>query len=234
MSAGETVSITIHKKWLYAVAGAALGFGAGYGTALVADPGSVELQAATAEGGGLIEASRVDVDIAGQPTLGAPDAPITMVEFADFQCPYCGRFHRETKGALLEEYGDRLRYVVLHFPLRSIHPQAQKAAEAAECARDQDAFFEYADILYRHQRELAPTQLLAYAGDAGLDPERFAACLESGEKADVVDGDIQEGLRHGVRSTPTFFVNGRRILGAQPLPSFRAAIDAALGERRAD
>ena len=231
---GDTVTITVPKRWLYAAAGLAIGFAAGWGVAVGWAPGAEPVAADTVVGdGGAVAGDRVEIDVAGRPTLGSPDAPVTMVEFTDYQCPYCGRYSRETKGVLLEEYGDRLRYVVLNFPLRNIHPEAQKAAEAAECARDQDAFLEYARLLYGNQSALGPAQLEAYASDLGLNTTRFEECLRSGVKADRVAADVREGRRHGVRSTPTFFINGRRLLGAQPLETFRAAVDAALAAAEA-
>ena len=238
---GETVTITVPKRWLYALAGLAIGFAAGWGVAGAAGaagaadgPGGAAAAGVVPAGVGQPAPERVEVDVADRPILGSADAPVTMVEFTDYQCPYCGRYSRETKDALLEEYGDRLRYVVLNFPLRNIHPEAQKAAEAAECARDQDAFFEYAAVLYRNQQALEPERLEGYARELELDATRFEECLRSDAKADRVAADVQEGRRHGVRSTPTFFINGRRLLGAQPLETFRAAIDVALAEAGAD
>lgn len=231
----DTVTFRIRRTWVYAIVGAAVGFVAGFGVAQRTrgtEPAAAGAGSATAQLTGRTppSAAVADVSVEGRPFLGSRDAPVTLVEFTDYQCPYCARHHRETKSALLRRYEGRLRYVVRNFPLPSIHPLAQKAAEAAECARDQGAFFEYIDVLYTRSPELAPEQLERYAADLDLDAGRFAACLDSGDKAAVVRRDVEDGMRYGVQSTPTFFVNGQRVIGAQPLATFEAVIDGALRE----
>jgi protein-disulfide isomerase len=172
----------------------------------------------------------MQVGTEGRPFFGPLDAPVTIVEFTDYQCSFCARHNRETKGQLLRQYEGKLRYVVRNFPLHSIHPLAQKAAEAAECAFDQGRFWEYSNLLYDRASEFATEQLTAYAAELGLDTGRFAGCLDSGEKAQVVQKDVGEGRTYGVRSTPAFFVNGQLLLGAKPVVEFQSAIDAALRE----
>jgi protein-disulfide isomerase len=163
-----------------------------------------------------------DVATEGRPQLGADDAPITIVEFTDYECPFCGRYIRETYPALLAEYGDRMKYVVRNFPLSSIHPNARKAAEAAECAFDQGQFWEYHDVLFQNQEALDVPSLKTYADELGLDVESFSTCLDSGAKREVVAADHRDALAHGVNGTPTFFVNGRMLVGAQQLAAFEA------------
>lgn len=242
----ETVTFSVRRSWLHAAAGLAVGLVAGlalgYGATLVATRPAPAPAAAgeAAQAPGKIRAARAGADrpdpapgptemeLAGRPARGPTDAPVTLVEFTDFQCPFCARHHLQTKEALLAAYDGRLRYVVRHFPLQTIHPGARRAAEAAECAHDQGAFWAYADLLYARSPAFEPAALVSYAAELELDRERFERCLDGGEKAAVVAADLADARRHGVRSTPTFFVNGRRILGAKPLAAFRAAVDRAL------
>ena len=165
-----------------------------------------------------------DVATEGRPQRGADDAPITIVEFTDYECPFCGRYIRDTYPALMAEYGDRMKYVVRNFPLSSIHPNARKAAEAAECAFDQGRFWEYHDALFQNQGALDVPSLKAYAEELGLDVETFSTCLDSGAKREVVAADHRDALAHGVNGTPTFFVNGRMLVGAQQLAAFEALL----------
>ncbi len=120
--------------------------------------------------------------------------------------------------------------MIRNFPLSSIHPQAQQAAEAAECAEEQGRFWEYHDFLFQRSPALGVEHVTAYAAEAGLDTERFEDCLESGRKADVVAADFEDGLSYGVSGTPTFFINGRRVVGTLSLDEFESYIDAALDE----
>lgn len=159
----------------------------------------------------------------GQDTM--TDAEIVIVEYSDFQCPFCARAY-PTVNQILEEYGDKVEFVYKHFPL-SNHPLAPKAAEASECARDQGMFKEYHDKLFDTQ-QLEVTSLKKHAADLGLDTAEFNECLDSGEKADLVAADFREGQQKGVRGTPTFFINDYPVVGAQPYANFKAVIDKAL------
>jgi protein-disulfide isomerase len=176
----------------------------------------------------------VSIDAGDNPAKGPVDASVTVVEFSDFQCPYCARFTQETLPAILSNYSDKVRFVFMNFPLTSIHANAEKAAEAAECAYDQGAFWEYHDLLFQNQAALDADSLKGYAASLGLNASQFNECLDSGEKADEVEKDmtaaqkaVQEaGLdRFG---TPAFFINGNHLGGAQPFDVFKQAIDAAL------
>jgi protein-disulfide isomerase len=171
-----------------------------------------------------------DVSVEGRPSQGAADAPVTVVEFTDYQCPYCGAFARDTEDALLEAYDGKVRFVVRHFPITGIHPYAQKAAEAAECAFDQDRFWEYHEVLFAHQDALDEASLRSYAKQVGLGGRTFGQCLSSGEKAAVVASDQADGQRYGVSATPTFFINGQRFVGAKPIDEFKQVIDALLAD----
>ena len=143
---------------------------------------------------------------------GPEDAPITLVEYGDFQCPSCGLAYPIVQ-TLQRELGDRLRLVFRNFPLRESHPQAQHAAEAAEAAGAQERFWEMHAQLFEHQRALDDAALVGYARDIGVDAERVAAELKAGTHAPRVREHFRSGVRSGVNGTPTFFVNGARYDG---------------------
>ncbi len=161
---------------------------------------------------------------------GPEDAAVTIVEFSDFQCPYCARFQEETLPQILSEYGDQVRFVYRDFPLTSLHANALKAAEASECADDQGKYWEYHDLLFQNQTALDDESLKGYAASLELDAATFDDCLASGKYTQEVAKDLQDGTEAGVQGTPSFFVNGMPIRGAQPYQAFQAAIEAALSE----
>ena len=169
-------------------------------------------------------------DLRGRPSLGPEDAPVTIVEFTDYECPFCGRHFRETLPQLLGEYEGTIKYVVLNFPISSIHPFAQQAAEAAECAHDQGQFWEHHDVLFQNQAALDIRSLKTYAQGIGLEAEQFDTCLDSGAKADLVLADFDDGVSYGVTGTPAFFINGQILVGAYPFDQFQILIDEALRE----
>jgi protein-disulfide isomerase len=168
----------------------------------------------------------VNVDITGRPYRGADNAPVTLVEFTDYECPYCKRHFQLTLDTLLALYGNKLKYVIRNFPVTSLHAHAQEAAEAAECALDQGKFWEYHDLLFRRSPALRTDSLKAYAAEVGLDVTAFTTCLDPRQKRSVVARDVKDGRHYGVSGTPTFFINGRILIGAQPVDAFRAYIDA--------
>jgi len=161
------------------------------------------------------------------PVLGDKDAPVTIVEFSDYECPFCGRFWSETLPKIKEQYirTGKVKLVYRDFPL-PIHSNAQKAAEAAECADDQGQFWVYHDKLFENQRALGMANLKGYAKDLGLDTEAFDDCLDSGKHADEVKADLEDGADGGVSGTPAFFINGVPVSGAQPFEEFQRIIDA--------
>ena len=161
-----------------------------------------------------------------QPMKGNPEASVTVVEFTDYQCPNCAAVHPVVE-RLITEYGDRVRFVVRDFPLSSIHADAQKAAEAAEAAREQGKYWDFTAILFRNQSSLKPAQLKQYAQVLGLDAAKFGAALDSGRFADKIQRDLNDGERIGVNGTPTFFVNGKRTTDAS-YETLKAALEAAL------
>lgn len=235
MSVGsEIITITVKKKWLYALLGLTVGLSFGFIAgrwsvrALAQQAKAVAQQPRTAasEARGHRQPEVVDVAYRGRPYWGPADAAVVVLEFTDYQCPYCARFFRQTYPQVVAEYGDRVRYVVRNFPLTGIHPYAAKAAEAAECAADQGRFWEYRDILFQRQTALDVPSLKRYGAELGLG-EEFEQCLDSGRKTEIVSADLQDGRRYGVRGTPTFFVNGRMLAGAKPFPVVQSLIERA-------
>jgi len=173
---------------------------------------------------------RVDVSTDGAPFIGESDALVTIVEFSDFQCPYCKRV-LPTLTQLRSRYGAKIRLVFRDFPLDSLHPLARRAAEAARCAHDQGKFWDYHDILFVNAPNASPPQLKEYADKVGLDGPRFEQCLSSGTHTAGVQKDLDEGLRLGVTGTPGFFINGQFLSGAQPLENFVRLIEEELRRR---
>lgn len=157
---------------------------------------------------------------------GPADAPLTLMMYGDFECPYTRRA-RPVVHRLRRELGDRLRYVFRNFPLTQIHPHAQHASEAAEAAASQGKFWEMYDMLFEHQRHLEDTDLARYAEQVGLDLTRFERELAGHVHAKRINEDVQGGLESGVQGTPTFFINGLRHDGPYDLKTLLAAIEEA-------
>ena len=174
--------------------------------------------------------TRVAVSTDGAPVRGANDAPVTLVEFSDFHCPFCNRAQSTLK-QVLERYPGKVKLVYRDFPLEGLHPQARAAAEAARCANDQGKFWEYHDVLYTTAPRGAPDDLHRYAAQVGLDVPKFDQCVSSGAHRAAVKRDMEEGSRLGVTGTPAFFVNGRPLQGAQPLDAFVRVIEEELRGR---
>lgn len=169
------------------------------------------------------------VNTEGDRYIGSDRAPITIVEFSDFQCPYCRQSVRILK-ALRQLYGERIRIVYRDY-LGPNHPYALRAAEAARCAGEQGKFWEYHDLLFDRQSSGKGWDFLSLAKELGLQQKAFEACLSSGRFQEQITKDLQEGLKLGITSTPTFFINGRPIVGAQPLANFQALIDRLLARQ---
>ena len=169
---------------------------------------------------------RADVSADDDPFMGPPDAPVTLIEFSDFQCPYCRRVQGVLK-RLMTAYHGQLKLVFRDFPLRQIHPEAQKAAEAAQCANDQGQFWPYHDLLFA-VTELGIADLKQYAVELGLDAEQFNTCLDSDKYSQEVQKDMDDAIAVGVNATPSFFVNGLPIHGAVPFERFVEMVELAL------
>ncbi len=172
--------------------------------------------------------TRYDVPSGGFPSRGPADAPIVIVEFSDFQCPFCKRFYDETYRQLMDAYPGKIRFVYRHLPLTSIHPEAFPSAEASMCANEQNAFAEYHDKLFENQDRLGRELYMQIAADLKLNTASFEECLNTGEYKDLIQQDSDFAINLGVRSTPTFFVNGLPLVGAQPLEAFKQVIDKEL------
>ena len=170
---------------------------------------------------------RYDIPTAGFYSLGPADAPITLVEFSDFQCPFCKRWHDETYEPLLAAYPGKIRIVYRHLPLTSIHPDAFSAAEAAMCAGDQNMFWEYHGKLFSGE-SLGNAVYEQYARDLGLNIPTFVDCITEHKFQAAIEADSNFAIDLGISSTPTFFVNGLALVGAQPLDVFKQVIDKEL------
>lgn len=161
-----------------------------------------------------------------KPLEGNSNATVKIVEFSDFQCPACGAAYPVVE-RIMDVYGDRVSLEYKHFPLTSIHQFAFQAAEASECANDQEKFWEYVDIAFTNQKDLSKRALKRYAKELDLDTGLFNNCLDSGAKKKWVSADFNEGIGKGVGGTPTFFINGKQ-LDKWNYDNFAAALDAAL------
>jgi protein-disulfide isomerase len=183
------------------------------------------------------------ISIAGAPSRGKPDAKVTMIEFSDFQCPYCGRHYRETMPKIDKEYiqTGKVRYVFRDFPIDSLHPQSPKGHEAANCANDQGRYWQMWDALFSNAKQMSRDDLVARAKNIGLDVARFTQCLDSGKYTGKVNASIEEAVNLGASGTPIVFfgltepgsdtVKAVRVLrGAYPYDRFKATIDALLAQ----
>jgi len=174
---------------------------------------------------------RVRLNLDGAPSKGAFDAPVTLVKFEDFHCPFC-KEAQQTLVALGARYGERLRIVHKDFPIDSLHPQARVSHVAARCAQEQGKFWAYHDALYAAAPKASPADLKSFAEQTGLELGQFEACSTSGKYAAAIASDIDEGTKAGVTGTPAFFINGRMLGGAQPLEQFVRIIEEELKQRR--
>jgi len=180
----------------------------------------------------LLEPPRAAVRLEGhEPTRGPAKAPVTVVEFSDFQCPYCAR-SQSVLQQIQATYGDKVRFVFKHLPL-DMHKDARRAAEASLCASDGGRFWELHDWMFANPNQLSEEQLIAQAVKLGLDRDRFVQCLTGGEKAEKVSADMKAAVEMGITGTPAFVVNGRMIMGAQPFEAFKEVIDDELARAAA-
>ena len=178
----------------------------------------------------LLEPPRLDVDADDDPTKGPAKAPITIVEFSDYQCPYCGRAEA-TVMEVLKKYGDKVRLVYRDYPL-SFHQNANVAAQASDCAKEQGKFWEMHDAMFANQSKLTQPDLVETAGSLKLDKDKFKTCLDAGKYKDEVQKDFDAGMKYGVTGTPTFFINGIPIVGARDVNSFTEIIDSELDRKK--
>jgi protein-disulfide isomerase len=165
--------------------------------------------------------------------VGSKSAKVTLIEFSDFQCPFCERFHQTAEAALIQQYVDTGKVAFVYKHSAFLGQESIWAAQAAECAADQGKFWQFHDLLFARQNgenqgTFTKDKLIGFAQDLQLDMTQFEPCLNNDQTLDRVQADTQEGQQAGVRGTPTFFINGQPIVGAQPLETFQAAIDQAL------
>jgi len=196
----------------------------------------------TGGGGGVRELPSIPTGIASvsaedyvddDPFIGNKNAPITMIEFSDFQCPFCKRFREQTFDQLKAQYIDtgKVKFVYRDFPLHSIHPMAGKAAEAGECADDQGKFWEYHDKIFEGQSVWASSGVSVfkqYAQELGLDSKKFNDCLDSGKYKNEVEKDLSDATKTGGQGTPYFLIGNQQVSGAQPFSAFQQAIESQL------
>ena len=178
--------------------------------------------------GEIKQVKRYPVPEDGDPSFGPADAPITIIEFSDFQCPYCQKWHNEVWKKLVAAYPTQIRLVYRDFPLYSIHPDAAPAANAAECANEQSKYWEFHDLLFSGSEGLGESAYQSYASALQLDMPSFQKCLDENRYEAEVTADFEYASGIGIQSTPTFFVNGVALIGAQPYEVFKEVIDLEL------
>ncbi len=181
--------------------------------------------------------AKVDIAIGHLSILGADNAKVTVVEFSDFQCPYCEKFATDAYPQIYDAYikTNKIKFAYRHYPLTSIHPNTQKAAEASECANEQNKFWEYNNLLFKNQTTWSPQAITdaadsftGYAAQLGLNTDQFRSCLDTDKYKENVQKDAADGDIASVDGTPTLFINGWRIVGAQPFAKIQALIDQEL------
>ncbi len=213
------------------IIGGSLIYGAGLKNPATAQPVTAQVVK-----GDVAPSAPVNVSIGDNVVLGDSKAPVTIIEFGDYQCPFCGKMFRDTEPKIREEYikTGKAKMVYRDFPLSQIHPHAQPAAEAAECARGEGKYWAYHDKLFEKQAQLSsdPAFFVGLAGELGLDAKAFSACVTTHKYKDEVAKDYQDGAAAGVQGTPATFVNGKLISGAVPYETFKAAIDEALAKAK--
>jgi protein-disulfide isomerase len=233
-------TVTFKRSHFYAVL-TVLAFAAGVLLGYVVwGMGSAGTSALSAQAGPQTSGSIVEAPVTQQPqftrydiptdnfyALGPADAPITIVEFSDYECPFCRRWHAEVYKPLLAAYPGKIRLVYRNLPLTSIHPDALAAAEAAMCAGEQDVYWKYHDKLFSSE-SLGNSVYLQYAQDLGLNMSTFEACLSNHKYQKAIKTDSDFAINLGISSTPTFFINGLAVVGAQPLDVFKQVIQKEL------
>jgi len=211
-----------------------LGLGTGYlvwgkETAAVEDANLTADAAADSK-----QVTRYEVSADDDPSYGPADAPITIIEFSDYQCPYCQKWHAQVWSKIAETYPDQVRLVYRDFPLYSIHPQAEPAANAANCANEQGKYWEFHNLLFTGGVGEGSDAFEAYAGSLGLDMEAFRQCVAENRYEAEISADYEYAVGLGIQSTPTFFINGIALIGAQPFEAFQEVIELELAGNLSD
>ena len=194
----------------------------------VARPGTIQQPTPQAPSG---PPPKIEVSADDDPVKGDKNAPVTIIEFSDFQCPFCGRFFTETLGQIQKNYIDtgKVKLVYRDLPL-SFHPEAEPTAIAAECADEQGKFWEFRDVVFTNQDVLSDAMRSRWAEDIGLDINKFKSCLADPKTKKEVQADNADATKYGASGTPTFFVNGIRLVGAQPYAAFEKLIEEELAK----
>jgi protein-disulfide isomerase len=222
------ISIFIPLAFIFGIGIGYLAWGRGLGGQPVQQAAQPQAQAGEAYQAQTTP-QRYEIPISeNDPARGPEDAPITIIEFSDFECPYCQRYNQEVVDRIWEEYGDQIRYIFKDFPLTNIHPNSLSAALAAQCANEQDAFWEYHKLLFSMQEGLSNEAYQTYAESLGLDMDAFNQCVEEKRYEEDILTDLDEASTLGVRSTPTFLINGLPVIGAQPYEVFAQVIEQEL------
>jgi protein-disulfide isomerase len=177
----------------------------------------------------LVDETKLYQNIADDPQIGKREAKVRVVEFTDFECPYCQQVF-STVREIIAKYGEQIYFVYRDFPVSDIHPEAEKAAEASNCAQEQGKFWPMHDKLFINQNDLSLSSLKRYAQEIGLEIKAFNNCLNTGKYLKEVEQDYLDGQKLGVKGTPTFFINGYRISGVIPRDLFITLIEKGLSE----
>jgi len=235
--------IVISRAVVYVFLSAIVFFVVGFGVAWLVFAGGAEtaknaadqaVRTAVAElvNGGPTPTAIPQQDVKFSPdssSWGPADAKVTIVEYSDFQCPFCESFFQQTYPLIKQNYGDKIRFVFQFYPLTQIHPDADAAANAAACAKEQNKFWEYHDELFNNQSDLSHDALVKYAQSVKVaDIKQFTTCLDAKKYESTIQSEIQAGSNYFVNGTPTFFVNGNILVGAQTYATFKTQIDYAL------
>jgi protein-disulfide isomerase len=171
---------------------------------------------------------RYHVPVGNSPSLGPENAPITLIEFSDYECPYCQKWYQETFPQIMQNYQGKVRFVYRDFPLTGLHSNASPAAEAAYCAGEQGNYWAFHDKLFSGGLALGTGTYDQYATDIGLNLDQFNECISTNKYQSTVEANYQFAANLGIQSTPTFFINGLAIVGAQPYSVFKQVIDQEL------
>jgi protein-disulfide isomerase len=188
-------------------------------------------QAPAAADAGTDTPQRLDVSTDDDPSIGPADAPVTIIEFSDYQCPYCQLWYQQVFTQLMANYPNQIRFVYRDLPIRG-HPEGVPAAEAADCAGEQNAYWNYHNALFDAQYGLGRAAYEQYASDLGLNMTAFTTCLDDHRYQDEVNADLSDAMSLGLGSTPTFLINGRVLVGALPYADFKAVIDEELAAQQ--
>jgi len=221
-------------RWLYLLPVAfALGFAVAYFAFAIPLQKEVRtLKAQLAQAGSVVDVpeqvKRYEVPVDDDPVFGPADAPITIIEFSDYECPFCRKWHLEVWPRIQEEFGDQVRLVYRDFPLYGLHANAAPSAEAANCAGEQGKYWEYHNGLFSYQGGYSRSAFEEIGKQVGLDMNAFTRCLDEQRYKEEVEADYAYAADLGVQSTPTFFINGLALIGAQPYEVFQQVIQMEL------